>query len=101
MNSYWGGAVAAIGGALVTGAWVRITGGKQWQYAWVFGIGAVIVVLARPFEGSVFLLLALITLGMANRTARVWLPIVLIGVIGASWLAYDNYIVTVARLRAI
>ena len=99
MNSYWGGAVAAIGGALVTGAWVRITGRKQWQYAWVFGIGAVIVVLARPFEGSVFLLLALITLGMANRTARVWLPIVLIGVIGASWLAYDNYIVTGHPLR--
>ena len=79
MNSYWGGAVAAIGGALVTGAWVRITRRKQWQYAWVFGIGAVIIVLARPFEGSVFLLLALITLGMANRTARVWLPIVLTG----------------------
>src|SRR5947208_14099377 len=51
MNSYWGGAVTAIGGALVTGALVRITRAKRWRYAWVFGIGAVIVVLARPFEG--------------------------------------------------
>jgi hypothetical protein len=51
MNSYWGGAVAAIGGALVIGAWVRIVRAKQWRYAWLFGIGAVIVILARPFEG--------------------------------------------------
>ncbi len=99
MNSYWGGAVTAIGGALVTGAWVRITRAKRWRYAWVFGIGAVIVVLARPFEGLLLVVPALIALGMANRTPRVWLPIVLIGVVGASWLAYDNYRVTGHPLR--
>src|SRR6266542_7028938 len=79
MNSYWGGAVTAIGGALVTGALVRITRAKRWRYAWVFGIGAVIVVLARPFEGLLLVIPALIALAMANRTARVWLPILLIG----------------------
>ncbi len=99
MNSYWGGAVTAIGGALVTGAWIRITRAKRWRYAWVFGIGAVIVVLARPFEGLLLVVPALIALGMANRTARVWLPIVLTGVAGASWLAYDNYRVTGHPLR--
>jgi hypothetical protein len=99
MNSYWGGAVTAIGGALVIGAWVRITRAKRWRYAWHFGIGAVILVLARPFEGLVLLVPALITLGMANRTARVWLPIVLTGIAGASWLAYDNYRVTGHPLR--
>jgi hypothetical protein len=99
MNSYWGGAVTAIGGALVTGAWVRITRAKRWRYAWVFGVGAVIVVLARPFEGLLLLVPALITLGMANHTARVWLPIVLTGVAGASWFAYDNYRVTGHPLR--
>ena len=99
MNSYWGGAVTAIGGALVIGAWVRITRAKRWRYAWHFGIGAVILVLARPFESSVLLIPALITLAMANRSARVWLPIVLTGVAGASWLAYDNYRVTGHRLR--
>ena len=36
---------------------------------------------------------------MANRTARVWLPIVLTGVVGASWFAYDNYRVTGHPLR--
>ena len=84
MNSYWGGAVTAFGGALVTGAWVRITRAKQWRYAWHFGIGAVILVLARPFEGSLLLVVALIRLAVVNRAIRVWLPIVLIGVIGAS-----------------
>jgi hypothetical protein len=99
MNSYWGGAVTAIGGALVTGAWVRITRAKRWCYTWVFGIGAVMVVLSRPFEGSLLVVPSLIALGVANRTARVWLPIVLTGVAGASWLAYDNYRVTGHPLR--
>jgi hypothetical protein len=99
MNSYWGGAVTAFGGALVIGAWVRITRGKQWRYAWHFGIGAVILVLARPFEGSLLLVVALIGLAVANRELRVWLPIVIIGAIGAFWLAYYNYRVTGHPLR--
>jgi len=99
MNSYWGGAVTAIGGALVIGAWVRITRAKRWRYAWLFGIGAVIVILARPFEGLVLLAPALITLAIADRSARVWLPIALIGITGACWFAYDNYRVTGHPLR--
>ena len=99
MNSYWGGTVAAFGGALVTGAWVRITRAKEWRYAWHFGIGAVILVLARPFEGLVLLVPALVTLAMATRSARVWLPIVLVGVLGASWFGYDNYRITGHPLR--
>ena len=99
MNSYRGGAVAALGGALVIGAWVRIVRAKQWRYAWLFGIGAVIVILARPFEGSVLVVPALIGLGVADRTARVWLPIIIIGILGISCLAYDNYRVTGHSLR--
>ena len=99
MNSYWGGAVAAIGGALVIGAWARITRAKQWRYAWLFGIGAVTVILARPFEGLLLVVPALIALALADRTARVWLPIIITGVLGASWLTYDNYRVTGHPLR--
>jgi hypothetical protein len=99
MNSYWGGAVAAIGGALVIGTWVRIVRAKRWRYAWLFGIGAIIVILARPFEGLVLVVPALAALAMADRTVRVWLPIVITGVLGASWLAYDNYRVTGHPLR--
>jgi hypothetical protein len=99
MNSYWGGAVTAIGGALVIGAWVRIVRAKQARYAWLFGIGAVIVILARPFEGLLLVVPALIALGITERAARVWLPIIITGVLGASWLAYDNYRVTGHPLR--
>jgi hypothetical protein len=99
MNSYWGGAVAAIGGALLIGAWVRIVRAKRWRYAWVFGIGAVIVILARPFEGLLLVVPALVALGIADRPARVWLPIIITGVLGASCLAYDNYRITGHPLR--
>jgi hypothetical protein len=99
MNSYWGGAVAAIGGALVTGAWVRIVRGRQRRYAWLFGIGAVIVILARPFEGLLLVVPALTGLAVANRSARVWLPILLTGTVGACWLGYDNYRITGHPLR--
>ena len=99
MNSYWGGAVTAIGGALVTGSWIRITRCRQWRYSWLFGVGAVIMVLARPFEGALLLIPSLIALSIADRTVRVWLPIMLIGAAGASWLAYDNYRVTGDPLR--
>jgi hypothetical protein len=99
VNSYWGGAVTAIGGALVIGAWVRITRAKQWRYAWHFGIGCVLVVLARPFEGLLLVIAALVALAIANRKARVWVPIVLIGAAGSSWLAYDNYRITGHPLR--
>jgi len=99
MNSYWGGAVTAIGGALLIGAWGRIVRAKQWRYAWLFGISAVIVILARPFEGSLLVVPALIALSIATRKAGVWLPIIITGVLGASWLAYDNYRVTGDPMR--
>jgi hypothetical protein len=99
MNSYWGGTVTALGGALVTGAWVRITRARQWRYAWLFGVGAVIVVLARPFEGLLLVVPALMALAWATRAARVWLPIILMGVTGALWFAYDNCRVTGHPLR--
>src|SRR5437667_6790992 len=99
MNSYWGGAVTAIGGALVTGAWIRIARAKQSRYAWLFGIGVVIVVLARPFEGLLLVVPTLIALSIADRTVRVWLPIVVTAVLGVSWLAYDNYRITGHPLR--
>jgi len=51
-------------------------------------------VLARPFEGSVLLMIALAAVVRTNRSCRVWLPIALVGVAGAAWLALYNYRVT-------
>lgn len=58
-NSYWGGAIPVLFGALATGAAFRIVGGvngdfrRLAQMGLVFGIGGGGLVLSRPYEGFV------------------------------------------------
>ncbi|MGH9645292.1 MAG: hypothetical protein ACRD4E_00625 [Bryobacteraceae bacterium] len=56
-SSYWGGALAACGGALVVGALGRLLRGKS---AGVYlSAGALILYVTRPYEGGVLCLAAL------------------------------------------
>jgi tetratricopeptide (TPR) repeat protein len=104
MNSYWGGAVAAMGGALVFGALPRIFRGGGARYAVVLGIGLMILVQSRPYETLVMSIpvgLALMMWMLRSRKANLWpslkriaLPLCAVLVCGAGLSVYYNWRVT-------
>ena len=54
VNSYWGGAVAATGAALVLGAFARLRDRETLGNAVLLGIGTGILAISRPLEGTIF-----------------------------------------------
>jgi hypothetical protein len=57
-DSYWGGSVAATGGALVLGAIGRIRARQQLSDWIAWAAGCVVLVCSRPYEGGVLVLLS-------------------------------------------
>ncbi|HVH86927.1 MAG TPA: hypothetical protein VM912_09390 [Terriglobales bacterium] len=94
-DSYWGGSVCALGGALTLGALIRIiqTRSAKWAPWLVLGVG--LLANSRPYEGFLFALpLALGLLVWVVRThtyIRILAPTMALGVILVGWMAYFNY----------
>lgn len=74
-DSYWGGAVAALGGALVLGALPRIRQDYRTRHAIWMGVGIFLLVTSRPYE-AIFLLIpvAIALLGwmLRARSPNFW-----------------------------
>ena len=69
-ESYWGGAVAAFGAALLVGAFGRLT--RSAPCGIVFGAGALLLVNSRPFESSSLILILCAVLAVQFFRNRNW-----------------------------
>jgi len=73
VNSYFGGQVAATGGALLLGSLVRLRRRPATRYAVIFALGLALLANSRPLEGFCFALPALIyALWWWLRLRRPW-----------------------------
>lgn len=108
MNSYWGGAVPAIGGALVLGGLVRVWRRAQPMHLLTFAAGLAILMHSRPFEGAVLGALAfgclvwlwrglpgdLRSRDVLKRCLRAAIPATAILLVSLGAVAYVDYRVT-------
>jgi len=104
VDSYWGGAVAATGGALVIGALPRILRRRRLRDSLLLGIGAAMLANSRPLEGLLFCLPVAVVLairlfsrrgtGFRLKVASALLPAILVLGCTAVFMGYYNWRVT-------
>jgi hypothetical protein len=108
LNSYWGGAVAATGAALVMGALPRVLEDQRPRDAIILGAGAGILATSRPVEGFIFCILVGAALlwgalrgdSSARRTyaKQIFAPLAVVLGCAVAFIAYYNWRVTVNPL---
>jgi len=106
INSYWGGAVAATGGALVLGALPRIVRRARTRDALLLGLGIAILANTRPYEGLLFCIpvagwffwwLAGKTkspMALRTRITKVFAPLAVVLTLTIGFIGYYNWRLT-------
>jgi hypothetical protein len=94
LDTYWGGSVAAIGGALVLGAWPRLERRPSVRDSLLFGLGVAILANSRMYEGGVLSLIAVAALIFSAARIRSLLPAALLLIATGAWMMYYNWRVT-------
>jgi hypothetical protein len=97
-NSYWGGAPAAFGGALVIGTMPRIKRFCRLRDSIFMGLGLALLANTRPYEGCLVGASVTVALIIWTRSTRAWprqilmlrfiLPLAIVVVIAAGGTAY-------------
>ncbi|HET8667739.1 MAG TPA: hypothetical protein VFM10_07140 [Terriglobales bacterium] len=94
-HPYWDGSVAALGGALTLGAFVRLKRTRRPWHVFVLVLGIALLANSRPMEGLLFAIP--IAIGMAlwlhrsRAYSRVLVPaLAMLALVGVAW-TYYNY----------
>jgi hypothetical protein len=93
-DSYWGGALAAAGGALLFGAVPRLIRRSRPRDAVIAAVGLAILANTRPYEGLAFSLAAGAIVAARFRCLKlgaVLPPFLAVLVAVGSWMAYYNW----------
>jgi Protein of unknown function (DUF475) len=103
---YWGGSLTLAGGALAIGGFRRVlnTGdhsGPRINDAILMALGMAVLIICRPYEGGVMILILVVTLAIAaivrKRTqmlVRIAYPVAVGLAITGAWMCYYNWRVT-------
>jgi hypothetical protein len=106
INSYWGGAVAATGGALVLGAMPRIVRRARALDALLLGLGITILANSRPYEGLLFCIPVACwflwwfagktksPVSPRTRIVRILAPLAVVLLLTATFIGYYNWRLT-------
>lgn len=106
-NSYWGGSVALLGGALLVGAAARMTRRARARDGILAAVGMSVLANSRPYEGLLLTtlvgattLLMLARRGtLASAARRSAAPVAIVLALNFAWMALYNQAVTGDALR--